>query len=106
MNDALIQALYNITSIDELRTINSIVVDRIKQLGTKIAYQLKVGDLVKFQSKNRGVIYARVSRFLPKNVELRQVDPRDVTRASLVWRVPPALLKPWDGQDPFSSIKV
>jgi hypothetical protein len=77
-------------SVDELRTLNRFVVDLINAKGREAAQQFRVGSFVQLKDKRGFPIYAQVTRFLSKNIELRATN-------GLTYRASPSLLKPWDG---------
>ena len=49
----LLGQLMSISDVDELKLIRSAINDRIKEVGSKIKYELKMGDRVQVTSKNR-----------------------------------------------------
>ena len=77
------------------------VARHLHKLGTKEARRaLRVGDLVWFDARNRGTIRGKVTRFMPKNVEVFETDDSAVPGRR--WTVAPSLLHPATAEEATS----
>lgn len=82
----ILAAIQSETDIETLRTINKIVVERIRQVSTLKRYEFRIGQRVFFVTKTGMKVYGKVTKINPKNV-------RVVADGSLTnWNVSPSLL--------------
>tara|TARA_Y100001938_G_C7919908_1_gene343929 strand:+ start:282 stop:563 length:282 start_codon:yes stop_codon:yes gene_type:complete len=49
----LLEELMSISDVNELRLIRNAIIDRIKEVGHRIKYELEIGDRVKVTSSNK-----------------------------------------------------
>lgn len=75
-------------TIDEARELSRALNAAVTRLQHDAKRELRIGQTVSFRTRDGGIVYGTVKRFLTKNVEI--ID----NGTGMRWRVSPSLVKP------------